>query len=836
MFRKKINGFDEVIVHNTLWDLQRFLRDKVGLTETQANWSDREQPLELACNQVASVVLESQVMRANQDLDTYNPSAPGHLIVKGDSLREARADLAGKLHQAVSLDVEQLTEAISSTLAAAVLDPALQNLHMFKLVETVHDVLDAEAKLKTFALVNEAHAQLVAGVPYRPGWLSEDKADAFVSALAKAVRPHLPRRRKSKLGSAVAPVLPVVALPPKSPKHSEISSVLKNAQELYNATVTDVAGKYLRAMLGSAVSGQTIWRNDKQDRPSRTAGEILSDLNLIPKLEVDYKIADVVHPQALLCRELNLVAQVIEQQLDNGELADEVESLYRQRYARLYGADKTAPYSTTMHERAINTQVLPITRNICTTLNEFMIVTDGWQPTDRQEGPDLNPANQIRPAKRVLTMPHDVEYWDGEDVSVASSVPSPLAENSEAAADEAEDNDLDLGQIELADGDFDDEYGDLGDLQIAQTTVPTAQIAQAVATNVMADFTRLTTDHISWLQDSPVACVDKKEEDSRQISREAAVLLLESFSKSIHGRWVAVAQSGISDPGPVDPSTLRTQMCEQVRQSVFTQFETVSDEVASALRKSYLQDPTTNSQLLTEAGLQAIEDGCELAQDELLKIFRKLALGTPCNQNPAEAIGRDAAFQQQAVLLEMADEVRVSLGKLTKSLGNIEEHSEASVLAISANTMMIAHVDAVLNAACDPEGRGQLSGMQLTPLGIVPHPEAYDDRALATTDTALRIREVEVSLTAIWDSMMSGTLKTKIVSYYDECIREDMKAEPSKLTPYEYEGWVRDVQESLTDSIKLVGECARKSEQTIVGKFSISETATQVLLPTMRLQ
>lgn len=745
MYRHHVGNFKDIVFINTMWDLQRLLQDKLLLTTNHANWADVPQPLELIRTAVAADVLNHFVFEAAQECHEFDPDES--IELQGDTLRSARKNLIEHLQAETRHDIGNVLEDAIEDRTAALLNPVFVRLNMADPVEQVWQAAENGGDL-AHQLVEDVYEQLLAGAPCLPPYSvrSENMVD--------------------KLENLMTALVPVLTSPlPEIDKKS-------GPADVYADTLRDVAVEHVSYMLNAVGAGRTVWVCDHEGIPSRLAGEILADLGLTPLHGSSYSCAGVTTPEALVFREINLVMQVLEDHIENGDLRLLAEEEYRARWRSLHRRGSIPEVSDEMHGAAVASVAKPFFKDAFRVVNDMMLRLDNWRVAEL-------PGDGIYP--RPKASPVEGEQLDDEAEEGA--------EGDDPESDDPENDDTPVGdEAVISERHF--------SIKAEDVEAPERQLALAVVTNILADFTRLTEDHMRMVEEKPLTAQTAEETQLQTLRREVALDILETLKEEAHDRWSDFVRDGAHNHGLTTPDELRPFFLILFNASVSDKFAELAEESVSGLRDNYLYDPACSRLALFDSGTEAVEDGAEIARQELMTVFSKLARGTAFIG--AGELMPGLSPDCQTALDEAQKDVGKIIRKATRSVRRLVP-SAPNTLDTCAHEVMCECVNAVFSAARSPDGGRQLAGLMVGPLGISADLRNFDEEAAATTAPALLLREIEIALCTVACSLTDGYLKDKVLSLSVACAAKGSAQEVFVPDHQNYLDAIRPTLNSLED-------------------------------------
>lgn len=744
MYRHRVGNFKDIVFINTMWDLQRLLQDKLLLTANHANWADVPQPLELIRTAVAADVLNHFVFEAAQGCHEFDPDES--IELQGDTLRSARENLIRHFQAETRHEIGNVLEDAVKDRTAALLNPAFVRLNMADPVEQVWQAAENGGGDLAHQLVEEVYEQLLSGSPCLP--------------------PYSVRSEKmfDSLNNLITALVPVLTSPlPEINKKSSPADV-------YADTLRDVAGEHASYMLNAVGAGLTVWTCDHEAVPSRLAGEILADLGLTPLHGSSYSCAKVITPEALVFREINLVMQVLEDHIENGSLRLLAEEEYRARWRSLHRRGSIPEVSDEMHGAAVASVAKPFFKDAFRVVNDMMLRLDNWQVAEL-------PEDGIYP--RPKASPVEGEQLDDEAAEAAEG----------AGGDDSENDDTPVGdEAVISERRF--------SIKAEGVEAPEHQLALAVVTNILADFTRLAEDHMRMVKESPLTAQTPEETQLQTLRRDVALDILETLKEEACDRWSDLVRDGAHNHGLMAPDEMRSFFLILFNASVSDKFAELAEESVSGLRDNYLYNPACSRLALFDSGTEAVEDGAEIARQELMTVFSKLTRGTAFI-GTGELVPGLSPDCQTAL-----DEVRKDVGKIirkaTKSVKRLVP-SAPNTLDTCAHEVMSECVNAVFSAARSPDGGRQLAGLMVGPLGIAADLRNFDEAAAATTAPALLLREIEIAFRTVACSLTDGYLKDKVLSLSVDCAAKGSAQEVFVPDHQNYLDAIRPTLNSLED-------------------------------------
>jgi hypothetical protein len=744
MYRHRVGNFKDIVFLNTMWDLQRLLQDKLPCATSQANWADVPQPLELIRTAVAADVLNHFAFEAAQGCYEYDPEEA--IELRGDTLRSAREFLIGHFHAETRHTIGDVLDDAVEDRAAALLNPAFVRLGLANPVEQVWQAAETEGGELAHHLVEEVYEQLRSGSPCLPPYL---------------VRTEGMTDKLDELMTALLPVLnsPGLEIDKKS-----------SPADVYADTLQNMAREYVRYMLNAVGTGATVWTCDHEGTPSRLAGEILADLALTPIHDSNYSCAAVAMPAALVLREMHLVMQVLEDHLETGELRLYADEEYQTRWRRLHRRGAIPEVSEEMHAAAVATVLKPFFKEAFGVVNTMMSRLDNWQV-------ERLPADGIYPRPKASPV-------EGEQ----------LDEEAAEAAEAEDDEDMDDDPVPVGDEAVISERQFV--TEAAEDEAPETRLALAVVTNLLADFTRLSEDHLRMVEERPLTAQTPKEKELQTLQQEVVLDIMGSLKEEAHDRWGDLLREGAHTHGLTAPDEMRTFFSNLLGASMGEKFADLAEETASGMTDAYLHNPAWSRLALFDSGSQAMDEGIETARQELRVIFRKLTRGTAFLGTGELEPG--LSTDCQSALEAAGKDIGKILRKATRSVRKLAP-SGPNTLDTCAHEVMGECVNAVLSAARSPDGGRQLAGLMVGPLGLAADLRNFDEEAPATTAPALLLREVEIALCTVACSLTDGYLKHKVLSLSAACMAKGSKQEVFVPDHQNYLEAIRPTLESLED-------------------------------------
>lgn len=783
MYRSKIENFNDIALVNTMWDIKRLLQDQMAATRTQAHWSDVPKPLELLKASVAEDVLMHFSNQLSQGLLGYDPEEDVKLP---GNLRQARQHVINRFHTNTFREIDDVLDEVAEERAGAVLAPGYVKLHLDNPVDQVWDVLEGEGADLARKLVSDVYDRMRAGTPCDPALAHTEVMQIKLNTLGDAMQ--------SMLNGPLAPL-------------DETST----PEEIYADVLLGMAQWHVEAVLANLGEGKTVWTCDHTAKPSRLAGEILADLGLSPLLNSNYATAQATMPEALVLREVNLVLQVVEDHLKNGDLAGYALSDFQSRWSELHPEEPMADVSPDMHDSVCAMVLDPYFKGTAGIVNALMYHNDHWLV-------ERMPADAMQIAPHTSPLPGDHMLIDYE----------------ESAGDDDGDNIDKTPETSSAEGDYDAalDAADDDDVEIAEAPSATALLAQAVSTNLLSDFTRLANDHLRGLDARLITADTADGKVLQALERDMAIEVLVTMHDNAVDRWKVLASGGVPDRGDVPPADLRAIYLDQLSSNMLDEFDEVAAKLRARLTNDYLDNPSISTLMFFDEGFSAMEVGAFVAKTELNIIFSKLACGVP--YAPDGQFAHNGSLSPECI--DALDSVDLRLNKILaradKSFIRSDEDDE-SVLNQCAYDVMVDAVRSVMAAARAFDGSGQLAGMMVGPLSIVADPRGCDEEQPAQSAPALLLRELETALDAVGAGIYSGSLKTKVLERFEARL-ETLGRDAPAFSPDEYQEIIDPTINHLGKIVDSVGNYVLAKDNWEKG--GIAPESTQIYSPGCRMQ
>lgn len=725
MYRHQVHNFNGIVLVNTMWDLERLLRDRIETTYGQQNWSDLSSPLHLLGTTVAADVLTHLADHTAAACEDFDPDRKVKL--KGKTLRKARQSLL-KRYLADTLDqLPELVSAVAEQRCAVLLDPNHFRPGIENSLDQVLNMALVEGGCLARELVEDVYTALQAGTPCTPPSAARsEEVDDRIAVLVEALSPVLNAPR------------PFVGEEP-------------TPAEIYADTVYDMTVEHLAYALNAAWGGSTVWKCDHVAVPSRLAGEILADLGMSPVIGISYDCFRATTPAALVLREIDLVIQVLAEHISVGNLCFATGDEYQSRWLELHPGDAVPEVTPDMHSEACEAVALPLLLAARQEVQTLMRQSDGWVVA---KSPKMDGVRYKRPkvAPRFIGMQED-----GSGQAASTVYCNTIEETAPATQDVPVDVSDDVWVDEVAPVDNTTQAADGSE----------KPLHHVVLSHLLADFCRLAEDHICALIEAPHQITRSK--GNRKIRLGMAVDILETFQAEVADDWATLAGSGIDDPGSSDPDKLRAFYHLNLAGKLTERFQEITEDVAAQQRRDFLDDPTTDPRTLFGDGLESAEDGASLAGKELTAIFTKLTRGEPW-------LGRDEGdfglpLECRQALSEATRDIQVILDLAIKGTQKLPPKPK-SLLDVCARVIVKNHVEAILSAAGAPDSSSHLAGLMLAPLGVVSDFRAQDEAEQALSAPALLLREVEVAIGTLAWSLYDGELRDRVMDSYVQSMRK----------------------------------------------------------------
>lgn len=724
MYRHQVHNFNGIVLVNTMWDLERLLRDRIETTYGQQNWSDLSSPLHLLGTTVAADVLTHLADHTAAACEDFDPDRKVKL--KGKTLRKARQSLL-KRYLADTLDqLPELVSAVAEQRCAVLLDPNHFRPGIENSLDQVLNIALVDGGYLTRELVGEVYAALQAGVPCTPPFAARsEEVDDRIAVLVEALSPVLNAPR------------PFVGEEP-------------TPAEIYADTMYDMAIGHLAYALNAACGGSTVWKCDHVAVPSRLAGEILADLGMSPVIGISYDCFRATTPAALVLREIDLVIQVLAEHISVGNLCFVTGAEYRSRWLALHPGDAVPEVTPDMHSEACEAVALPLLLAARQEVNTLMRQSDGWVVA---ESPKMDGVTYKRPkvAPRFIGMQED-----GSGKAAPTVYCNTIEETAPGHDDTAVSDDVWVDEVEAA-----DEYESRA---VEENEKP---LHHVVLSNLLGDFCRLAEDHICALIEAPHQITQSK--GNRTIRLGMAVYIMRTFQAEVADDLATLAGSGIDDPGLSDPDKLRVFYHLNLAERLTERFQEITGAVAAQQRRDFLDDPTTDPRTLFSDGLESAEDGASLAGRELTDIFTKLTRGDPWLGRGEGDFGLPTECRQ--ALSEVSGRITHILDKAIKGTQKLPPEP-LSLLDCCARVAVKNHVGAILLVAGAPASSSHLAGLMLAPLRVTSDLRAQDEAEQALTAPALLLREVEVAIGTLALSLYDGELRDRVMNSYVQSMKK----------------------------------------------------------------
>lgn len=744
MYLSQFPGAARTIYLNTLWDMQRLLADSLRFTRGEANWQVKENPELLLPTAVAGDVIVQFLNDTGSELQSLRSSDPVHL--QGETFDEARRNLVRGLRDRVFRDFDDILAEACEERCAVVLAHA-DTLQIASISpEKAQICAEEQGGALARKILRDVFVRLETGVPFYTE-IKPERIVQVVDQVAKSVeeviavdQPHVLRN------------------PPKS------------AQGMYTDALRRVRDTSLKSLLQNVASGQSVHSVDQASVPCLLAGDMLIHLGLSKPADVAFQVTGGLSSESKLLGEIVTAMRVIEYHLNDGDLRDKVDDIYCGMWSKANRLSNDVPeISDQVHSEVCAKVLDPVFA---------AIIQSVVQRSGDFDGPEAVPTHPHSFWVTARECPAELPEFsteleiDAHDLA-RSRHPDPelVAHVKKAQEDLAAQQRREQIEQNLENGEAG--YCEVGAVFMSQEQIAApakTDVSVVVFTGILSDFMRLAEDATARLSTAPFVGGSAEALSLEELERQTAVNLLEDAMEAASTRWYQFPNYDLMPAGETPAASLRQTYLRTFEASLRENFEQNLDETLSMIKNTYLYVPSLEMVSIFDSGEAAFDRGVQLAEKTLSDVFVRLATGT-ASLDLASAPKGMGAETQKALSDVKAGCERVLRPSRKKKEGygsdlNIYGELEDVALCVASED-----VRAMLESAQKQSVACPLASQLVAPLGLAAHPVINSIEERADSESALTLREVAIALAIYKDSLLGGDVRAKVVTRFQNRIK-----------------------------------------------------------------